>query len=452
MISSSFDNFFKRFDLLFVRPSQIALSQKIQQSYLERITPQTGDDPAPLKGRSICPMTHPSNFRTKDEIQQVMHDVVEYCDKLSQRDEVSDEEKAWIQDILLQLSGLNESLFSRTLLSHKEKLQRILSSDLDTLLTQEEKEPSLKQNKDHLLDIALAKAQLSTKMGYLTKRAGGCNGAMIIHDLEDHPVGVFKTPQTDLISRIKHFFKRCLGQERLFNRRDIMNESYSEVAMYYFSEIFGFNLAPAAKMTRMFGREGAFIGFLKDYEELKNVEISLKKKATFDQDELITWQLAMVAIFASWNFDPHNCNILVSMTNDKLTHVKVIDAGNNFAERLPEWGCSGYRTYPSGLSISDKDFDPKVIHFIKENLTIEKLNAFIERVKKDHRPDFISNDMAQILATGILVLRESVVSGKIKTPSALLNIKSAKDLNKVASPGTILDVGPQDVSRVHSIN
>lgn len=442
MISSQFDKFLKYLNCFFVSSSEIALSEKIQKSYLERVNPQTLANPKPLRGR----------VKRIEDIQNTVKDVIDYCNQQAKRKDLSDEDKQWIRETFEQLPKLGKTLFPRIPLEDSENLQRILSGDLDTLYSKEENDPSLKTTSDHLLEIALAKAKLSTTIGCATKIAGGCHRSVIIHDLEGHPVGVFKTPQSDLISVIVSFFKRLFGQERLFNRSDVMNESYSEVAMYYFSEVFGLHVAPAAKMTQLLGRDGAFIGFLNEFRELKDVKQAMDKES-FSENELITWQMAMVAIFASWNFDPHACNIFVSMQDGKLDAVKVIDGGNNFPQYLPEWGSVGYRTYPGTLKISEQAFHPKVIEFIKKNLTISKLTEFFEKV--DESPlgrNFMNLKMKNILFHGILVLQEKVVTEAIKTPKVLLEIITEKDLDRIASPGTIVDVDRSIVSRLFSPN
>ncbi len=381
---------------------------------------------------------------------------VDYCVAQAKKGNLSDKDKADIRFFFLdKLSSMPEDKFNRRLLlGGKDALQRIISPELDRLLTEQEQNPSLKDSKQHQLDIAVARAQLAVGVGAGTSRAGGCNGAVIVKSLEGKAVGVFKAPPSNAGFDPARQVKAWFGQARLFNREDKMNEPYSEVAMHYFDEVFGFNLAPAAKQVELKDESGAFLAFLGGYKELADVVEDLNKRDSFEKDELIKWQTAMVAIFASLNFDPHAGNIFVQMDKGQLSGLKIIDAGNNFAARLPgEWGTKGHRSEPGDLAISKKPFEPEVIEFIKTRLTEENLNSFIAKVKAD-RPDFWTAEMDVLHRQTLQIVRKNVANGMIASPFELLNILTPgqyAEQKKVAAmmdDWTIVDIGDDEAEMV----
>ncbi len=362
--------------------------------------------------------------------------VINYCSRVAEQGSASEKDKADIRHLFSKLAAVPENKFDRRLLlANKEKLQRLLSPALDKLLVAEQTNSNLKNNQQHQLDICIAEAKLIFDLGIdPSQRAGGCNGAVLIKNLKGKAIGVFKAPPNrkwDVVGTIKGFF----GQNRLFNRRDPMNEPYSEVAMHYFSEIFGFNLSPAATTVEFKNETGAFLAFLGGYQELADVKKELESRDSFSKDELVKWQLAIVAIFASLNFDPHDGNIFVKTAfNAKgekiITDIKIIDGGNNFAEVLPgQWGSKGHRKEPGDLKISKEKFTPEIIEFIQKNMTDEKYEQFLAKVKQD-RPGFMSNEMSVLLRKTIQVLRNAVVKGDIATPHELLNVLTDLDYSK----------------------
>lgn len=389
--------------------------------------------------------------------------VVNYASRMINEGTASEKDKEDIRSLFTKLASVPEKNFNRQFfLADQDKLQRVISPDLDKLLTAQEKNSALKDDQQHQLDISIAEARLIFALGIdPTQRAGGCNGAVLVRNLKDEVVGVFKGPPNrkwDIVAA----FKDCFGQNRLFNRRNRMNEPLSEVFTRYFDDVFGLNLIPAATMVEFNNESGAFIAFLGGYQELADVKKELESRDSYSTEELVKWQLAIVTIFATLNFDPHDGNIFVrTKINEKgekiITDIKIIDGGNNFAEVLPgQWGTKGHRREPGNLKISKQKFTPEIIEFIRNNMTDARYEQFAEKVKKE-RPDFLSDDMDALLRKTMQVLRDAVISGDIANPHELLNVLTdvdysqhikQKPLREDMDDWVVLDIGDEQANKV----
>ncbi|MDP1834637.1 MAG: hypothetical protein Q8K75_01795 [Chlamydiales bacterium] len=371
--------------------------------------------------------------RSPDNIRTVVY----YLADQAKSGNLSDADKAQVRTMFARFAMLSPEQFDRKrLLANQEALQCVLSPALEELVAAEAANPSLKDDAQHKLDVAIAKAQLVVAMGVPLTAAGGCNGAVIVKSFEGNALGVFKAVQqstwlNDPTRKVKEWF----GQARLFNRRDERNETRAEIVMADFSKQFGFNLAPEAKSVVLNDKEGSFLAFLGGYKELADVQEALDKRQTFTRDEKIKVQLAIVAAFASTNHDPHSGNIFVGMKNGEIDEVKLIDAGNCFAERLPgEWGSKGHRSDPGNLRISKEPFEPEVIEFIRSNLTDAKYDEFVAGVQARY-PGFWTTKMDHLHRQTFKLLREHV--GKdIMTPQELMNLTTWKDFSKLLSQET----------------
>ncbi|MDP1835763.1 MAG: hypothetical protein Q8K75_07530 [Chlamydiales bacterium] len=348
---------------------------------------------------------------------------VQHCITRSKVEGLPDNEKYDIRTFLMdKLAPLSSGQFNRSWLGGHDALQRILSPELDQLLKAQEVDESLQNDNNHQLELALCRAQLAITMGANPSKAGGCNGAVILKSLEGNAVGVFKVaPErgffSDPIGKAKDF----VGQARLMNRADPNNEPYSEVAMHYFSDIFGFDLAPPATEATFNGKTGAFLLFLGGYQEMSDVISRLEDRNDYTQAELIKWQITVLAIFLSLNFDPHSGNIFVKLDENKhIVDIKLIDAGNSFAERLPTWGSKGHRAEPARFKISREPWQPEVLEFIQNRLTMKRFDEFVSRVKADH-PTFWTDKMDTLHRAGFDVVSHSV-GEKIASPRELLQL------------------------------
>jgi|GEM_PF-5746359 len=366
--------------------------------------------------------------------------VVNHCKSKANEDRVTEQEKKDFITLFNKLSQLPKTQFdAKFFLAGQDKLQRILSPELDKLMKAQQADPALKNNKDHQLEVAIAEADLAVRMGAGGEQAGGCNGAVIIKNLNGKAIGVFKSPPVagiDFSRTMKNYF----GQARLFDRSNPMNEAYAERAMYIFSEMFGLDLAPAAKTVQLQNKEGAFIAFLGEhkqgkYEAFENVsaQFDTRSKDSYSKDEIYIWQMLTTCMGITLNMDGHDGNIFVCMEDNKLVSGKLIDAGNCFPQYLPgEWGSKGHRAAPASHPISEIEFLPEIKDFIKKGLTDDKFEKFVERVTTE-LPGFWNAQMDALHRTVFDRLKNGVETGEIKSPKDLLNVITEEDFRKLKS-------------------
>lgn len=357
---------------------------------------------------------------------------VNYCVKRAEAGNVSESEQNEIRAFFDKYSYLPKEIFDRKdLIGGRLSLQRLLSIDLDQLIKLGERDPTLKSRTDYQLKVSEAKASLSVRLGHGVSFAGnGVNGAQIIRDLEGSPVGVFKPAPELKWYQIPEKLKGFFGQSRLLNQQDSLGQQYSEVAAHRFDEAMGFKLTPAATMTKLNGKEGAFLAFLKGYEELKECENKLEGRSSYEESEKKIWQTMCIYNFLVGNLDPHNQNIFVRMEESQLKEVRMIDHGNCFIEMNPgEWGSKGNQGHWGTYKISKEAFTPEVIEFVRTNLTEDKLDQFVKQIGKE-RENFWTIHMDQNQRERLQLIREGILQGKISSPKELSNIHTSNDFRK----------------------
>ena len=358
---------------------------------------------------------------------------MDYCLKKAALGHVTEEEQKEISAFFDKISELPEQVFNRPeCLGGQFALQKLLSPDLAQLWDLQDKNPGLKEDTRHQLNISIAKAKLSAQLGYGIKAAGnGVNGAQLIKDLEGNYVGVFK-PKPDLQwYQIGESLKRYFGQARLLNQKDEMGQQFAEVAAYQFDEIMGFKLAPAATMAEMTGNEGAFLAFLKGYKPLKECEGKLEQRHHYDHEEKRKWQMMCIYNFLVGNLDPHNENVFMKMDEKgHIGEIRMIDHGNCFIEQNPGEGAPvGNQGHWGTYKISGDAFTSEVREFIRDNLTEDKLDEFVQSMQRD---PFWTLNMDQLQRQRLSVLRNGVVNGEISSPRELAKLHTARQLDKYA--------------------
>lgn len=354
---------------------------------------------------------------------------VKYCAKRSEAGNLGEKEQKQICAFFEKIASLPQEQFDRpALLGHKTALQRLLSPELNALMEAQEKDPALTANTQHQLKMSIAKAKLSVQLGFGVSNAGnGVNGAQIIKDLENKPVGVFKGRPDIKWYQIGEHMKKYFGQARLLNQNE-MCQQFAEVAAHQFDEIMGFKLAPAATMVEMKNREGAFLAFLGGYKELKDCEKTLEARTSYDKAERIKWQLMCLANYVKANLDPHNENIFVKLDKDnKIIDIRVIDHGNCFVEHNPDaWGAKGNLGKWGDYKQSLPQFEPEILEFIRNSLTEKNLDQFVANIGKE-KQNFWTTHMDTLQRDRLRILRECVLSGQIKSPAELACIRTQQD-------------------------
>jgi hypothetical protein len=358
---------------------------------------------------------------------------VNYCIKRVEAGNVSQSEKQQIAAFFNKISSLEEDQFDRhALLKNQRALQRLLSPELDKLWSLEEKNPSLKTNTQHQLAIAVAKAMLSSDLGFgISSTNKGANGAKVVRDLENHPVGVFKAPPVVKWYQLAEQLKKFFGQARLLCQNE-MAQQFAEVAAFEFDKIMmGSELAPAATMIKLQNKEGAFLAFLGGYKELKDCETKLEARDHFDKKELILWQKKCIHNKILGNADGHNENDFMKLDeNNKIVDIRVIDHGNCFLEHNPgNWGSKGNLGAWGKYKISSKNFEPEALEFIRDQLTDSNLEKFVQRVATMYT-GFWTHRMDQLTRQRLQLVRDGILSGKITNCKQLAELQTNEHYNK----------------------
>jgi hypothetical protein len=354
----------------------------------------------------------------------ILGQTIQYCVELSERNiPLSESQKDGIRTFFDKVKSVPE-LELQFFLTNRIALQRILSPRLDALLSI--KKPSRNQ----LLETDLAKAELATSFGYgIVPTGAGKNGAVFIKTFEDRPVGVFKAPKTlgifDLIERAKLFF----GQARLLSSEPMAQE-YAEIVAADLSRELGFeNIAPEAVMAEFAGERGAFISFLDGYRELSKVKAIFDRRAEFDREEVIKWQMGVIWNALIHNLDPHDDNIFVKVNDScKLEALTMIDHGNCFPVANPGWlGARGNLGAYGRFAISKIPFLKEVRTFIREKITEDALRAFFDA--NEDRIRFFQSPMRKLQLERVRILR-MVADKVIKDPVELSRIQTDGDFSK----------------------
>lgn len=406
----------------YIFPKKKVLPSQILQNVDEKTTPKT------LPGMKI--MQHFVNKRidAKNIHPMDLLSAVQYCQEAVKDDHLNQENKELIRLFFQKIAHLPSSLFDRKkVLGGHEKLQRVISQDLDKLMKAQEESPSLMNDRKHQFAISVAKAELAFVMGVSLKSTGkGANGAAFVMSLEGKYLGVFKAPAK---LGVKEKLKLVVGQARLLNFDDPLGREFSEVAAAKFDDIFGFGFSPEAKMMSFGDKEGAFLEFLGGYLELSSVKQLFNGKERFFEDEIIQWQMMCLHQLLIGNMDPHDENIFVQVDeNGILKKIAVIDHGNSFIESNPGIGPKGNQGCWRKYKISKQKFHPQVLEFIRKNLDKEHVEQFIDWVKKER--GIFWNDKMDAKIRQRFALMEKILDGTIATPRQLGSIHTNEDFKK----------------------
>ncbi len=347
-------------------------------------------------------------------------EAVQYCVDLSNSGiELSEEQKTGIRVFFNKLKAARH--FDLPFyLNGKMQLQRILSPRLDELLK------IAAPNREQQLEIDLAKAELATSFNYgIVRTEGGANGAVFIKTFEGRPVGVFKAPHDlgifDFVEKMKQYF----GQARLLSGRRMVQEE-AEVIAGDLSRFLGFgNMAPEAIMANFGGEEGAFIAFLDGYKELSEIKEDFDSRDDYTKEEVLMWQMKEIWNKLIGNLDPHDDNVFVKGTGERVEQISMIDAGNSFPEYNPGYfGSRGNLAASASYNITKRPFLPEVCAFITRHITEERVEQFIH--SSAMRQGFFSEKMRLRQMERVRLLRR-VASGVIETPVQLAMIQTDND-------------------------
>ncbi|ADI38352.1 hypothetical protein [Waddlia chondrophila] len=348
-----------------------------------------------------------------------LQEAIEYCIKLSTSDiQLSEEQKEGIRTFFEKLKA-HEGIDLRFWLSGKEDLQRILSPRLDKLLK------NGPFNREQEIEIDLARAELATSFGCgIVPTEGGKNGAVFIQTFEGRSVGVFKAPRElgifDFVERMKRYF----GQARLLSDRKMAQEE-AEVIAGNLSRFLGFgDMAPEAIMAEFGGEKGAFITFLDGYKELSKIREAFDSREEYTDEEVVMWQKKEIWNKLIGNLDPHDENVFVKGTGERLEKIAMIDAGNSFPEYNPGYfGARGNLSASAEFKISQIPFHDEVKMFIKKNITVEKMEEFMNN---SPIKGFFTKKVRQLQLERVRLLQQ-VASGKIETPVQLAMVQTDSD-------------------------
>lgn len=318
-------------------------------------------------------------------------------------------------------NNLDKNSSNKLLLS--KELQNVLSPelfDLRTLRKKEKaelelKEQSKKGDESLRLKKRVAKARLAIKLGAGIKQNGGTSGSVRVYTINGKPVGIFKISLEHLgwVARIKHFIKQHFcGQLSHLSTRSAAQPK-TEVLACKLDRKCGFNLAPYSAFVEINGKEGAFLEFLKDYREAKDILLKFNQKETYTQEEINLFQKMVVFDFLIGNLDRHEENWFVRYTGDgsqepiTITEIRCIDNANSFIKCNPgpvtKRLTNQYKWKKE--KIAQESFSDATKAFIRENLTLEKIDSFIAEAQADTQ----LKDMLELEVIGNLKKRLSIL-------------------------------------------
>lgn len=416
--------------------------------------------------------------------------VIKYCaDMLATRRDLTDDEANMFKKFFFEVANFDvkaDGRFEPGALKGHVDLQSFLSKHLNEyldednrceeplhlLLEQEENNPNLANDRDHILKKHLAKAKLSLRLGVNPVPTGeGNNGAVFLDDPFEpgkmQHIAVFKAhPEytasiSGYVNWVKRESKKYVGQASLLHydfideKKRINTEQFAEIAAYEFSKICGLPFAPAAKWTKFqHGRgneplEGAFIYFLKGYsplsKQMKTIEV---RKTSEREEDIITDQekdqvaLICAAQFALGNLDPTLNDFFVRGT--KLSDITAIDFGNSFKIDSAGFGVNFNAQHNEGnykkIPMADLEFSDNVRMLIQEMFSDKNIDKWKEELTKQGYGAFVNQPIRG--ETGLRekkfrnrcqMLRDGVRLGlpEFKSPATMAEIKYEYDYTTV---------------------
>lgn len=350
--------------------------------------------------------------------------------------------------------NLDKNSSNKLLLS--KELQNVLSTELSDLRALRKKEKaelelnpkgqSKKGDESLRLKKRIAKAKLAIKLGAGIKQNGGTTGSVRIYTINGKPIGIFKISIEHLgwTVRLKHFIQQHFcGQLSHLSTRSAA-QSKTEVLATKLDRKCGFNLAPNSAFVEINGKQGAFLEFLKDYREAKEILLKFNQKDTYFQDEIDIFQKMVVYDFLIGNLDRHEENWFVRYQGDgdqepiTITEIRCIDNANSFIKTNPGLVTKRLTNQYKWKKekIAQNPFSDATKAFIRENLTLEKIDSFISEVQADTQlkdllePEVIGNlkkrlNILQHLAQASCEFTPAQL-GVLITDDALVSCESCK--------------------------
>lgn len=305
-----------------------------------------------------------------------------------------------------------------------------LSSFLRRVLEEQTVNPQLADDPIHQLRVAIGRSCVGLRLGHKFRVINEENRVFILKNSEGIPSAVFKQMITYTIA--EKAFCNLISSGRMFDNKK-SKENEAEVAMYHYSETFNLRVSPPARMGTFLNKKGVYVSYLHGYQLLRDVYKRLEKRVSYSPAENIMWQKVIIAIFATLNYDPNTGNILLRLNaSNEIEDIKLIDAGQAIrAKKLPpRFMIIGNRLTPSIFKISKEAFAPEIVEFIRDNMTEENLDRFIEIVKRE-LPSFWTPKMERVHRSTLQVLRAAVLSGAVTTPRALFKIVTQHDYDNI---------------------
>lgn len=301
------------------------------------------------------------------------------------------------------------------LLDLKRKIAH-LSSTNDSL--------SLEQLK-HMVQYDLMEVQLLSKiarMNFLSKIGimgssdKGATGTILVKDLSQRVLGVFKPDgvYASVTIKIKEMFKKRFGQLSLLSQSKYARPK-AEYVSYRIDRFFAIGSVPASRLVIFNGAQGVFqlaasvaqktrqakkesssdIG--SRLKEAKDVQ-RLLNKDRFKESELELFQRFAIHDFLIGNLDAHEENWFID-SNDKgeMTAIIGIDKANSWIEKNPNPGDSRTRNQYKwkGMTIAQQPFTSSMRNLMR-SFTEEKMEQFFKEIEAEF-PDFF-NEKIKTLA------------------------------------------------------
>jgi Phosphatidylinositol 3- and 4-kinase len=268
--------------------------------------------------------------------------------------------------------------------------------------------PYHKGDEAHKTARKIAKAKLAISLGRGIEKNKGCSGSLIIQDINQKSIGVFKVSKKHLsiIDRIVHFFRSFAGQVGCLSDRDLA-QPQAEVAAYLFSKNLDFHLAPASQLIQLNNLEGVFQLYIREekngkrsleYQQAQEGIEQINNSISFSKEELILFQKFAIFDYLIGNLDRHDENWLIAWENHIIKHIKAIDNANAFPKVQPDKNTVAARNQYlwKNLKIANEYFREETVQFVKDNLTPEKILAIISELNKV-LPGFLEMEMERLL-------------------------------------------------------
>lgn len=297
-----------------------------------------------------------------------------------------------------------------------------------------------KTDEMHKTSRKIAKGELAIKLGRGIKKNKGASGTVIIKDINQKSVGVFKVSKDHLsiYDRIVNFCRSFWGQLSCLSNQALA-QPLSEYAAYLISKKLGFNLAPPSAQARINEMEGVFQVFVKHekvgdlrikYQEVMEVIEKIKSKTIFTLEELTLFQKFAIFDYLIGNLDRHEENWFVTLEDDKITHIKAIDNANSLPKKQPEKGTRAATNQYAWkeLPIAKVAFTEDTVKFVKDNLKPQQIeNLIVELIQE--LDGFLDLDMQALLR-----LRADVIYNLVQTDRTPDNLafQSTKEEMEIA--------------------